>query len=459
MVARNYHRVPARKVAVFTGSESLNEVIKGVLIAGKLSKIGYASQGGSVLLARHKDVIHANTYTVLKEARNTGNPLRDLGLSVARDVAERMVSTVGCGGGTAVYLLAEILRYCGLRDIGELKAELDEYLKALPKEESSWEILASMAQKTKIPEIALEILRCWQDAGDYGTVAIREGHKIGIEIVEKEEAIFRVWPAESRIAENIGHVIESAVVAVCSFPLIREEDVVPLLELGSQWPQHPFVIFAPVIAGKALDVISINRSKGVGKFYGFWTKSMRLNQIPVLEDLAAFSGARIIHEGLPLTEVEGEWLGTIRRIEVLQDYTLCAGYPEHAESVESQIRKLEHLREGKCDNDFADRLKERIANLDGGFRILKVKGATDGETKWLMRESENWTAKMMSCIRNGITRDVKQFGFPSFISRDFSLDIPDNTVDPHMLWRKAFEIAMSGAEMIRSTGAIVCQIR
>ena len=206
-------------------------------------------------------------------------------------------------------------------------------------------------------------------------------------------------------------------------------------------------------------MISLNRSKGVGDFYGFWTKSVRLNQIPALEDLAAFSGAKIIHEGLPFTEVDGESLGTIRRIEILQDYSLCAGYPEHAESVESQIRKLEHFREGKCDNDFADRLKERIANLDGGFRILKVKGATDGETKWLMRESENWTAKMMSCIRNGITRDITQFGFPSFISRDFSLDIPDNTVDPYMLWRKAFEIAMSGAEMIRSTGAVVCQIR
>lgn len=405
------------------------------------------ARGGNILLGRHSDTVFANVYVALQECRQTGSKFRDMGLGIARDVSAKIMQRCGTGDGIAVRFLAEAV--AGARRGVDIETETRSWLSSLTTETASWELLEEMAANTSIPKLASEVIRVWKDAGDYGVIAVREGHRLGLEVVEKEDAIFRMWPAERRLMESPGKEILSAIVAVVSYPLLQEKDVIPLLELGSQWAPHPFVIIAPVIAGKALEVISLNRAKGVGEFYGFWTRSMRLHKIPVLEDIAAFSGAEIIHPGIPLSEIDGSWLGTLKRIEIGTEYAFVSGYSEHQERVDKQIHYLESLG---GDPSEVDENRGRIANLDGGFRILKIAGSTAEETKWLMREIENWTATLISCVRNGISMPKTP---PSYFRRGFIL--PDKPT-PRAVWEIAVESALSGTDMVMSTGAVICSV-
>ena len=186
---------------------------------------------------------------------------------------------------------------------------------------------------------------------------------------------------------------------------------------------------------------------------------MHMDRNVMLEDIAAVSGARMVYPGFPASMLDGEWLGSAKTIEIAANHTWWTAFDDKLDGISAYIARLENTAGTDWERD---RIRERIAALDGGLRTLMIREATDSETKWRMAIAERIVAKIAVTAKHGVLTDFRAMvedprGLPL---REFWKMVPDKErVDPWLMWSKAIEIAVSAATMIRSTEVVICKAK
>jgi len=368
-----------------------------------------------------------------------------MGFDVAKEIAAQMQTSYGCGAGTAVLFLESLLDFYSRR--GRFPEDIRP-----PVTPASWDLLSQISN----PEYVSQL----QDLGDYGTILVREGHKAGSEFVQPAACQIPLFLSEREQSEQGGFDLQGVLICVLSYPVTKEEHVTHLLECATQWNEHPFIIVAPFIAGKALETIRLNRVKGVGKFYCLASKSMHADRIPSLEDIAAISGARVIHSSFPVEMVDGEWFGSLQRVVAEKTLTTCYSYEDKAHLIDKQIARLEASK-GSGFNWDESKVEERIASLDGGLVELRICGHSKSDTKWLMSRAEDEIALIRSTSKHGVVIDPKAWldTCPEewkACCRWWDL-IPSGRIDPAPMWTESIRLAKSAVTMITSTEVALCQ--
>jgi chaperonin GroEL len=168
---------------------------------------------------------------------------------------------------------------------------------------------------------------------------------------------------------------------VCSSDLIQP--LIPVLEQVAK-SGKPILVVAEDVEGDALQTLLMNNSNGSLKVCAIPAPGFSDRRLPILEDIAILTGATVFSKELcrDLSDIRIEHLGVADRVEVTNLFTTIIGGRGKKEEIEGRINHIKYQISQETDNDYnVDKLKDRLAKLDGGVALIKVGAATEVELK------------------------------------------------------------------------------
>ena len=167
---------------------------------------------------------------------------------------------------------------------------------------------------------------------------------------------------------------------------------------------EPLVILAEKLDGAALGMIVNNNQHGTMQATALRAPGFGHRRVAYLEDLAAFTGGRVItpEAGLSLESVEPEVFGRARRVIVTEDSTTFIEGAGSDEAVSAWMAEIGIELERATHEMDIDSLRERRARLSSKLAVIRVGGATDVEAKERLRRTEGSLAASRAALAEGI---------------------------------------------------------
>jgi chaperonin GroEL len=414
-------------------------LLAGIREGYELVSRTYGPGGGPVLIEK-QGVPFATTdgVSVLREAQ-LGDKRR-IGLALVREAARETESLTGDGTTTTV-LMTSSLSSALIRRIAEagsnppqIVREVQEASKiaveriALLSEEATQVDLAAIALSASHgdQEISDRVVEAVMTVGEEGaiTLAAYEGTGVVLEYREGME-VPQGW-ASYEMAPRDGaseRELEGPFVVVSLAPLKTMGDVVPMMESATQWPGRGLVVFAPQIYGEALATMVTNDRGGVlpciAVEHGGSPRDLR----GWAEDLATVTNATVLD---PVADMgpgsfRDEYLGYARKVTVARGKTAVFSYLDDdiAKRIDAAVVRL-RAESDDCPYPYErDRLKERLAALDGGLCVLKVGGFTKQEAQNRRGKAEDAVQAVQQALRGGV---VPGAGWALFLASTY---LPD----------------------------------
>jgi chaperonin GroEL len=171
-----------------------------------------------------------------------------------------------------------------------------------------------------------------------------------------------------------------------------------------QHPEDPLLIIADSIDGDALYTLVKNRLEKGRMWVAVKTPGFQSNATAWMQDLSFVTGAKFItkESGTKLENVNLSDLGNIGRAVITSDTTTLIGSKVTREMIDEYIAKLKEQLTLAEKNSAKEFIKLRIAKLDGGVGLIKVGGATEGETVEKLYRYEDSIAATKAAIKDGV---------------------------------------------------------
>lgn len=153
---------------------------------------------------------------------------------------------------------------------------------------------------------------------------------------------------------------------------ITSASLMPLLDQLTS-TKRQILIITDAVDGEGLPAFILNHPKGLIKVSFLRApKASGVATDEILEDIASLTGGRLIDSknGDRVEDVCLKDLGSAERMEVAQDFTFIKDGQGSPEQVESRKNKLEALLNQRKSVIQRSNLKERIAFLGGGEKII-----------------------------------------------------------------------------------------
>ena len=371
--------------------------------------------GGTALIDRFSGLLATKDGLTVAREIFLSDPVENLGARILLDACVKVNDEAGDGTTAAAVLAAALVRD-GLRRVAGgtpasvVARQMDDEVAAAAAFVRG--LAVPVSGRSGIERVALvagngdeEIARLMADAcmavGKDGTVAVEDSKGVD-SVLELKEGFALDRGGLDFVEEGTERTIEGALVAVALRPLSSVDDVRDLLETASQWPQNELVLFAPSVVGDAARAVKLNDAKKVVRCAVVQTGGHRAQE--TLEDVAALAGATPADEaaGRNLRAWDAEWFGAFRKVLVRRRSCLLEAYADKASFAAARVASLKaELTTAASDFD-ADRLRERIAKLTGGFAVLKVGGVTEAAMKERRARVEDVLGAVRAALRGGV---------------------------------------------------------
>lgn len=161
----------------------------------------------------------------------------------------------------------------------------------------------------------------------------------------------------------------------------HKDQGLPMTQNGQPVPlKDPLKIaFFGEIDGEAYSVIVANINAGA--FDGTITKTPPLGELgpQYLEDLAIFCGAKSIRAGENLTSITEDYIGLADKVSVSTTETTIFGGQGSGEDLERRKSELKERLKTEPLEPVQERIRDRIAKLEGKVALFRIGGATETE--------------------------------------------------------------------------------
>lgn len=394
----------------------LSSLYGGVQDLSRLVETTYGPDGRTVLIAKLGKVIPTTDgAAVAKECRPQGG--KRLGVSLIRSASDSVERQWGDGTSTTILVASALVKSSRYYAMGVTPIELAQGIRvvattveskitemSLKATEGDLRAIAENASHGD-QELASLVVEAVVGAGLYGSVTIAAWEGRGLELEVREGLVLgEGWCTSSLTDGGPEHTMEGPLVAVVATPVLRFADIAPVLETASQWPGRGLVLFAPMVGGEAVSTMVMNHKGGVFHSMGVGYRGNPRQLSDWLADVAALTGATVVDPvcGYKLSDFQGEWLGSARKVVVTKDKTTVLGYDPAPDALEERIRSLV-ARADSADHDYdRDDLKRRAAALDGGLRVLRVGGVTESEAAERRARAEDTLHAVNAAIQTGV---------------------------------------------------------
>lgn len=391
--------MPAKHVTF--GAESRTKLIKGVNILADAVRTTLGPRGRNVIIQKSfgGPVVTKDGVTVAKEVE-LEDVLENLGAQMVKEAASRTASKAGDGTTTATVLaqaiVTEGMKYvtAGLNPI-EIKRGIDKAVFAIVEQldfiskpcHTSQEIaqVASISANSDetIGDIIAEAL---DKVGKNGAVTVESGKGLKDQLTVVNGMQFDrgyISAYFSTNHESLTTELEECFILLYDKKISHIQPLIPVLEQVAK-SGKPILVVAEDVEGDALQTLLMNNSNGSLKVCAIPAPGFSDRRLPILEDIAILTGATVFSKELcrDLSDIRIEHLGVADRIEVTNLFTTIIGGRGKKEVIEERINHIKYQIEQETDNDYnVDKLKDRLAKLDGGVALIKVGAATEVELK------------------------------------------------------------------------------
>ena len=404
---------------VVIGNPARQSLLQGALKLADTVAVTYGPHGRTVMLDRMAGLLTTKDGVTVAREVELENLIENAGAKIMRQACLKVNDEAGDGTTTTAILAAAILReghrliiaghdpnqiVRGIRKAAEGVTEV-LWENADPVHGEDLLRQVAMVSCNGDEEVANALTEACMAVGKDGTVVIEPSERREIAIVFKEGVEYPSGPSsQSFLGTGTERLMDDPLVAVVVGVLSSAQDVVPILEEASQFPNNELILIADSIEGEALATISMNDRQGVVRCVPFGGSGLGLQRRGPMEDIAALAGATIADKtlGNDHRAFSSEWFGSFRHATIGLTKAVFTAHDEAHDGVQARIEKLKGEMASSPHEYDRDKLRERIAKLQGGMCILKVGGDTEAEIKERRARIEDALGAVQSALRYGV---------------------------------------------------------
>lgn len=388
---------PTKNITFST--ETREKMLKGVLTLAEAVGSTLGPMGRNVVIETPygATTVTKDGVTVAKHV-DLDDPVENLGAQILKQAASRTATIAGDGTTSATVIAAALVKgahrliTAGVQPI-EIKHRFEQLsLDTLAEIQHQ----AKEVDMDKIKEIATIsanndeelgdlIKQAYEYVGPQGLISLAES-KTGLTHLELLPGVsvdrgFASPFFVNKAAQSEAH-LENALVFITEAKLRHTQEVVPLLEHAVA-QQRPLLIIADEIDGQALQLLVINKMRGVVPVAAITAPSYGENRTELLKDLAALTSAKLISltEGDRVEDTKREHFGTCEKIVVSKYKTMFINPKRDEARIEDRVKEANSRLSGDGDSFLEKQVLKRIADLTAKVAVLHVGAPTETELK------------------------------------------------------------------------------
>lgn len=121
----------------------------------------------------------------------------------------------------------------------------------------------------------------------------------------------------------------------------------------------------------------------------------------LLEDIAIYTGCDPILESTVLRNIDSDYVGTVGRVVASKNESTLYG-DNSGETVQDRIASLKSQIEGEAVDAIAEKLRDRVAKLEGKIALFRIGGATDTAREELSDRIEDAILATRAAASHGV---------------------------------------------------------
>lgn len=327
------------------------------------------------------------------------DPQANLGVSLAKEVAEKIKERAGDGTTTGIVLLRALVAG-GVKQIAaganptSLKRGMEQALEIVLRELDAFSLPIQNNKETcniatvsasGDAEVGKIISECFDKVGKTGVIAIEEGKGTDTTIEMTEGMQFDKGYASPYFctnSEKMSCELSQPKILITDQKINSIQDLLPILQQVAACGKE-LLLIADDIEGEALSTLVINKLRGMLKVAAVKAPGFGDARKEMLEDLAALSGAQVISQekGLLLKEVHMDLLGDAEQVVINKEKTTLVGGKGNRSAIEERVQRIDAEHKSATNSYDKQKLEERKAKLTGGVALIHVGGHTESEMK------------------------------------------------------------------------------
>lgn len=348
------------------------------------------------------------------------NVFENMGVSMAKEVIEKIKETCGDGTTTATLLLNAMVEY-GIKYIAagaspiNIKRGLDKAVEAVINEIKKISIpVKGNAEIRNIAtvsasgneEIGSTIASAMEKVGKSGVITIEEGKGTDttVDIVEGMQFDRGYLSAyfctnQERLTVEMHH----PQILIVDKKISSIHELLPILQTIATSGKE-LLIIAEDLEGDALSTLVVNKLRGTLKVAAIKAPGFGDRRKALLEDIAALTRATVISDdtGISLKEIPADALGSAETITISKDHTIIVNGAGLPAEIQSRIKQIENEISITKNGYEKEKLEERKAKLSGGVAVIHVGAATEPELKQKKQMFEDSLNSTKAALEDGI---------------------------------------------------------
>mgnify|MGYP006921384442 CR=1 FL=1 len=403
---------------IFYGDDARQRVLKGAEMLYDAVKVTLSPKGGNVVIKKNYGITVTHDGVTVAENVDLPDTPETLGYSVGADLikeaSSKLNKMVGDGTTSVTVLTYNIMAEANkLIAAGYSPMEIRQHLEAVGKElQKKLEKLIVTVDDKKIEHVATIsagsaelgklIAAVANQIGKDGKITVEAGKGFEVESEIRDGFTFdRGYFSPFFMTDKARQeaIIENPAVYVTNKKLKSAEDLLAIVKPLAELKKKDLVIIADDMDGEALNLLVLNKLKGMYNVVAVKAPAFGENRRPALEDVSTVTGSEFIDE---MTLESTEMFGTADKVIVTKDSCTIINGGGNATDIKERIAGLEaELKTAESEYE-KDILCGRIANIHGKVAVIKVGGASETEIDEKKYRVDDAVAAVKAAMDGGI---------------------------------------------------------
>lgn len=402
--------------------DARRKLLSGVEQISKAVKVTLGPCGRMVMLGGPFDspTITKDGVSVAKDIE-LKDPFENMGARFVKEVASKTNDDAGDGTTTSTVLAYALVKEgfkavaSGITPIG-IKRGMDKAVSLVVNEikknskpvksEDDVVNIASISANND-PEIGKLISDAISKVGKDGVITVEESKNMDTTVEVVEGMNFDkgyISPYLVTDKERMEIKYDDALILIYDKKISSMKDFLPILEKVSQTGK-PLVVICDDMDGEALTTVVVNTMRGTIQVAVVQAPGFGDNRKEMLQDIATLTDAKVISEdmGIKLTNVALIDLGKAKSVKITKDNTTIVEGGGKPEDIEARVNYIKGRINDESVSEYdKEKLKERLAKLDGGVAVIKVGANSETELKEKKFRVEDTIAATKAALEEGI---------------------------------------------------------
>ena len=348
------------------------------------------------------------------------NPYQNMGVSMGKEVAQKMKDKCGDGTTTSIILLNALVEEgvkqiaAGASPIG-IKRGIDKAVEKVIQEIESKAIkvntnkeiqMIATASASGNEEIGKTIAEAIEKAGTHGVVTIEEAKTTETTIKQVKGMQFErgyVSPYFCTNADKMIVEMDHPYILIAEKKINNIHELIPILQQIAATGKE-LLIIAEEIEGDVLSTLVVNKLRGTLKVCAVKAPGFGDKRKAMLQDIAVLTNATVISEetGMNLKEITVESLGTCEKIVVTKEECTIIKGAGTKDAIDARVKQIDAELE-KCTSKYdQEKLEQRRAQLKGGIAEIQVGAATEPELNQKKQMFEDSLNSTKAALETGV---------------------------------------------------------